>query len=55
MKSLVSLAAVISDVTASKHPRRGTWVNFAGYICAAGLSDPLTRYSLFFGQLQTPS
>ena len=53
MKSLVSLAAVISDVTAAKHP--GTWVNFAGYICAAGLSDPLTRYSLFFGQLQTPS
>ena len=28
MKSLVSLAAVISVVTAAKQPRGGTWVNF---------------------------
>ena len=28
MTSLVSLAAVISVVTAAKQPRGGTWVNF---------------------------
>ena len=32
----------------------GTWVNFC-WVCAAGLSEPLTRYSLFCGQLQTPT
>ena len=32
----------------------GTWVNF-GCVCAAGLSEPLPHYSLFCGQLWTPS
>ena len=29
---------------------RGTWVNVC-WVCAAGLSEPLPHYSLFFGQL----
>ena len=34
----------------------GTWVNFcSASACAAGLSEPLTRYSQFCGQLLTPS
>ena len=28
----------------------GTWVNF-GWVCAAGLSEPLPHYGLFYGQL----
>ena len=28
----------------------GTWVNVY-WVCAAGLSEPLDHYSLFFGQL----
>ena len=28
----------------------GTWVNFC-WVCAAGLSEPLPHYNLFFGQL----
>ena len=28
----------------------GTWVNVY-WVCAAGLSEPLPHYSLFFGQL----
>ena len=28
----------------------GTWVNVC-WVCAAGLSEPLLNYSLFFGQL----
>ena len=28
----------------------GTWVNVC-WVCAAGLSEPLPHYSLFFGQL----
>ena len=32
----------------------GTWVRFC-WVCAAGLSEPLPHYSLFCGQLQTPS
>ena len=32
----------------------GTWVNFC-WVCAAGLSEPLPHYSLFLGQLLTPS
>ena len=31
-----------------------TWVNFC-WVCAAGLSEPLPHYSLFLGQLLTPS
>ena len=30
--------------------RGGTWVNVY-WVCAAGLSEPLDHYSLFFGQL----
>ena len=30
------------------------WVSFC-WVCAAGLSEPLAHYSLFCGQLQTPS
>ena len=33
-----------------KRNRGGTWVN-ACWLCAAGLSEPLPHYSLFFGQL----
>ena len=29
---------------------KGTWVNFC-WVCAAGLSEPLSLYSLFCGQL----
>ena len=32
----------------------GTWVNFC-WVYAADLSEPLPHYSLFRGQLQTPS
>ena len=32
----------------------GTWVNFC-WVCAAGLSEPLPHYSLFRGQVETPS
>ena len=28
----------------------GTWINFC-WVCAAGLSEPLPHYSLFYGQL----
>ena len=31
-----------------------TWVNFC-WVCAAGFLEPLPHYSLFCGQLQTPS
>ena len=31
-------------------PGGGTWVNFC-LVCAAGLSEPLTHYSLLYGQL----
>ena len=31
-----------------------TWVNFC-WVCAAGFLEPLLHYSLFCGQLQTPS
>ena len=34
----------------SLRPRGGTWVNVC-WVCAAGLSEPLPHYSLFFGQL----
>ena len=30
--------------------RRGTWSNFC-WVCPAGLSEPLTHYSLFCGQI----
>ena len=33
----------------------GTWINFSWPVCAAGLSEPLPDYSLFCGQMQTPS
>ena len=39
--SLISKAAVIWVVTAAKQPGGGTWVNFC-WVCAAGLSEPLT-------------
>ena len=32
----------------------GTWVIFC-WVCAAGLSEPLPYFSLFRGQLKTPS
>ena len=32
----------------------GTWVNFC-WVCAASLSEPLSHYSLFCGQLQIAS
>ena len=32
----------------------GTWVNVC-WVCAAGFSEPLPHYSLFFGLLYTPS
>ena len=35
-------------------PRGGSWVNFC-LVCATGISEPLPHYSLFCGQLQTPS
>ena len=31
-------------------PGGGTWVNVC-WVCAAGLSEPLPHFSLFFGQL----
>ena len=34
--------------------QQGTWVYFC-LVCAAGLSEPLLHYSLFCGQLKTPS
>ena len=36
------------------HPRGGTWVHFC-WVCAAALSEPLPHYSVFRGQLYTPS
>ena len=30
----------------------GTWISFC-WVCAAGLSEPLPHYGLFFGQLKT--
>ena len=35
-------------------PGGGTWVIFF-WVCAAGLSEPLPYFSLFRGQLKTPS
>ena len=32
----------------------GTWINFC-WVCAAGLPEPLPHYSLFCGNLYTPS
>ena len=34
-------------------PTGDTWVNFC-WVCAAGVSEPLPHFSLFFGQLYTP-
>ena len=34
----------------NKDPQGGTWVNVC-WLCAAGLSEPLPHYGLFFGQL----
>ena len=38
------------EIGAETPPGGGTWVNVC-WVCAAGLSEPLPHYSLFFGQL----
>ena len=37
----------------SGEERAGTWTNFC-WVCAAGLSEPLTHYSLFCGLIIDP-
>ena len=48
----LSLVVLKVDSATGKGGGRGvrTWVNVC-WVCAAGLSEPLPHYSLFFGQL----
>ena len=51
-KLLWTLCNKLQHRKGSTSPGGGvTWVNFF-WICAAGLSDPLTHYSLFCGQFK---
>ena len=44
----------IWETPSKKKKTGGTWLKFC-WVCVAGLSEPLPRYSLFCGQFQTPS
>ena len=52
-KTIINIGKV-PKVSAEYRGGGGTWLNFC-WVCAAGLSEPLTHYSLFCDQLQTPS
>ena len=53
-KKLYAIKSVLSHQSApivqQSSPRVGTLVNVC-WVCAAGISEPLPHYSLFFGQL----
>ena len=57
LRSLEMQSTPLGTIPRLLGPRKepgGTWVNVC-WVCAAGLSEPLPHYSLFFGQLWTPS